>query len=306
MAGFYPDVPDNRMAYDVDGSRVVGLTTQGTILEFSQLQAEGLQNENTEQVHNGSTTQPGRSMVAVIFPELRNLSGWVYYENYDDSRPSGTRRVQVSADTTNGADGTWTTIHTYGSGDGGGAETNLARNVINGSQRVRELYRTQIRSASEVNVRGVRVGIEVATGRLDILRFAALHLYGSPSDTTDVDRLFFIETGSTNNVAPAFFDFGDVPRSSTATKTFRIRNASNSLTANSITLSRTVLFDGTPTVSGDFQFSSDGTTWSNTLSIGNLAPGTNSGTLHIRRSTAANAELGVWALRLHADASSWS
>lgn len=308
MAGFYPDVPDNRMAYDVDGSRVLALRNNGVIAELSSEAAGSLQNEASSQVDIEATGDTGRLMVAVVFPELRELDGVLYYErNTEQDYVSGTRYIQTSSDTTNGVDGTWTTRHTYSTANRGNADINLTSEPFNGPSRlVRELYRTQIIDMSVSGVRGVRVGLLEATFYPSRYRVAALHLYGSPSDTVDVDRLFFIETGSTNNVAPAFFDFGDVPRSSTATKTFRIRNASNSLTANSITLSRTVLFDGTPTVSGDFQFSSDGTTWSNTLSIGNLAPGTNSGTLHIRRSTASNAELGVWALRLHADANSWS
>lgn len=309
MAGFYPDVPDNRMAYDVDGSRVLALRNNGVIAELSSGTVSAIQNEASSQADIGVTGDEGsRLMVAVVFPELRELKGVLYYERITDPiYCQGTRYIQTSSDTTNGVDGTWTTRHTYSTANNGHADVNLSSGSFTGPSRlVRELYRTQIINISISGVRGVRVGMLAVTFFPDRYRVAALHLYGSPSDTTDVDRLFFIETGSTNNVAPAFFDFGDVPRSSTATKTFRIRNASNSLTANSITLSRTVLFDGTPSASNDFQFSSDGTTWSNTLSIGNLAPGTNSGTLHIRRSTASNAELGVWALRLHADAISWS
>jgi hypothetical protein len=64
--------------------------------------------------------------------------------------------------------------------------------------------------------------------------------------------------------------------------------------------------DTTPTVVGQHMLSTDGTTFTSTITIPDLAPGAISGVLTLRRTTPSDAVLSVWDLRLSAVAASWA
>ncbi len=106
-------------------------------------------------------------------------------------------------------------------------------------------------------------------------------------------------------VGPAHFDWGDAPRSSSADKTFRIKNLSGTLTANDVSVSLNALTDTTPSVPGQHLISYDGGPFQAQVDIGDLGPGAISDVLTLRRVTPDNAVLSLWSFRIFAAADSW-
>ena len=100
-------------------------------------------------------------------------------------------------------------------------------------------------------------------------------------------------------------DWGDTVRGTSADRTFRVKNNSATLTANSIQLSTTVLTNTTPSLVNQFEYS-DGGAFAQTLDIGNLAPGAISPLITVRRNTDISATLSVWTARIDIEPTSWS
>lgn len=223
------------------------------------------------------------------FSEPRTINGY-FAAGYAQVGPYSSAYMDVSTDTTNGVDGTWTRVHT-------------ANGIV--TSDIRSYYRTSINTVGpSTDVRGVRIRFQ-QLGSTAGSMFGMAHLYGSIQTATNPDRLAIWDATLDQPISGAFFDLGDVERSSTASKTFRVKNVSSTLTAQGINLNYDALYDGTPTVVSGLSSSPDGSTFTSTLNIGDLAPGATSGVLTMRISLPANAPLGVWAPRLKADATSW-
>lgn len=282
MAGNYPDVPGHRMALDKDGTAMYYISTANAFTAITTANVKSLNDETN------TAYSPGPGTIAAIFPELRDISGYYFLNNDNTGRAAsgGWNAIEVSPNTTNGFDGTWTAI-----------ATNVA---LGGNSNVNPNYRTNITATSQTNVRGIRS--YSATGG----NVAAFHVYGSPSSGQNPDRLVLWHPTLDQAAGGAYLDWGNVPQNTTADRQFRIKNISSSLTANNITLSLDALSDATPTNVSQHVLSSDGVTFSATLPIGNIAPNTISPVYTLRRVTAANAALSIWALRFNADATSWS
>jgi hypothetical protein len=124
--------------------------------------------------------------------------------------------------------------------------------------------------------------------------------------TTPDDNLVLYDSASDERVGAAYFDFGDVRQTSSADKQFRVHNNSVAQTASTITISCETLTDTTPSVPPQFTFSTDGTTFSATVTIASLAPGATSSALTVRRVTPSNATLSLWWARIVASAGSWA
>lgn len=275
MAGNYPDVPSWRMAYDRDGTQV--FTVDPGTGAITQVSSASISNMNDEDGDDFLT----HLKVAVLFPELRDLDAfWIWYYWIGWSQP------QVSVDTTNGFDGTWTSLGS----------------ITGQNDALQPHYRTNIQSTTALGIRGIRFqgGSGAAT-----TRFIALHLYGEPAPGENPDRLMIVKADADERVAPAFFDWGNVPRGSTADKTFRVKNLSPTLTASSIRVAMEAPTNASPSTPGQHSLSTDGTNFLAQVNIGNLAPGAISGPITLRRSMATNAQLGLHAFRLFAEAASW-
>lgn len=284
MAGNYPDVPGYRMAIDRDGSTVVFISSTNIITQLTPAQVTASVNEGTDAYVLSSS---GGQLV-VIFPELRDLVGYFMQNNDNTSRGAsgGWNSIQVSTDTTNGLDGTWTTI---------------ATNVLIGQNNTTvPQYRTGITTTSQLGIKAIKGNINTG-GNL-----TALHLYGSIASGQNPNRLALWHPTLDQQITAAYFDWGDVKQGTSATTTFRVKNLSSTLTANSITLSLSALTDTSPTNVSQHTLSSDGITFSATASAGTLAPGTISGVMSLRRSLSNSAALSLWALRVTAVAGSWT
>lgn len=183
---------------------------------------------------------------------------------------------------TNGTDGTWNSFP-------------VSIPLTNGEWR----------DPQAVTVTGVRSIRGSVTGGSGGGWISGLHLYGTYAAGEDVDRLEFWHP-TLDQRAPAInFDLGDVPRGTTTDKQFRIKNLSDTLTANGIVLSADSLTDTTPSFEAMHTFSTTGT-YTGTLNIGTLSPGQISSVVTVRQVVPIGAQLSKWTTRLRAEPTSWT
>src|SRR5689334_14374135 len=118
MAGSYPDVPGKRFRYEEDGTIWFGYDP--ALVHFDPQVATNKQ-LNDESVIGGDfyvsspwidpSNRHNISKFGLLFPEKRDLMG--VFAGFIDAGTGHTLRIQnfaVSHDTTNGLDGTWTTV----------------------------------------------------------------------------------------------------------------------------------------------------------------------------------------------------
>lgn len=275
------NAPASRLAYDRDGSIGVGVTAAGAITALTQTHLQALNDES-----EGTFDLSSQSRLALIFSEPIDIKA-VFLALSATTACA----ISTSKDTTTGIDGAWTA------------------QVANASylRDVRPQYRiasqiTPLISGSEsLAVRGIRFtfGSNVSIG------FRAVHVYGDLAASATTDRLSFYQVAAGAEVGPTHFDWGNVPRASSANKTFRIKNLSTTKTAQGVEVFPEGLTPGVPSVPGMLLLSTDGVTFTPSVSLGNLAPGASSGTITVRRVVPSNAQVSVWSARLVADAVAW-
>lgn len=289
MAGNYLDVPNYRFAYDRDGTVATLWNFAVGGVELTDPEMATLNDEDVDTyapflVYSGGVDWA----LSFVFPELRTISGyWIATAVGGAFNADGP--VQVSEDTTNGFDGTWTTLAT-----------------VNRSSVIHPDYRTSIDLVADTGIRGIRFRWTLAGVGSHAAVFYAVHLYGHIPLDESVDRLVMWHPTLDEELPPAYMDWGDVPRGSTEDRDFRVKNLSATLTAEDIDVGIEAPSDTTPSVAGQHTFSDDGVTFTGSLAIGDLAPGALSDVLTVRRITPSNATLSLWTARIIADADSWS
>ena len=287
MAGTYPDAPGHRIPYDRDGSTGFRLNKDSSI---TTLTAANLQALNNEGVSDGVNTQPldggQNNYFGVVLPHKVDLVGALASHN-KGSGQSTLGVLQTSPDTTNGSDGTWTT----------------RLNPIPDSADSAAAYRDSISSVSVTGIVGVRVqcGQDGSSGVTSTLR--AFHLYTSAPPNESAGLKLYHPVNATP-VTGANFDWGDVARSTSADKQFRVHNPS-ALTAQSVALTTEALTGATPAVTSQHTFSFAGGAFDTTVNIGNISPGATSGVITVRRTIPSGAALGRWWHRIVAAAGSY-
>lgn len=291
MAGSYVDVPGRRIPYDRDGT--IGLaynSTDGNYQLWTTGQLQALNNEATSGLSSdGLDTANNNSDVryyTLIFPALMDIAGW--YINVNTTSGWTRLGIETSADTTNGIDGIWTSR--VGSG------------FPVSTTGVIPTYRSEINAVSWAGVKAIRIQWTSFSGG-GPPAWSAIHYYGSLSAAAP--RLALWHPTLDQEVTGAYFDWGDVPTSTSATRDFRVKNLSTTQTAQSVGLTMEALYDTSPTVVGQHTFSPDGTTFTSTLNIGSLAPSAISSVLTLKRTTPSNASLSLWAARIIALPGAW-
>ena len=282
MAGLYPDVPDHRMSLDKDGTQMFSII--GGVP--AQLSAANVISVNDETAGGPQLWgQSGSGYFFILFPEKRDVTAYFMQSTYNTDNMTA---AQVSTDTTNGVNGTWTSI---------------ATRAFNPTMTPN--YRTQLTSITGA---GGIVGMRflVSSGAPSGGFFVSAHVYGTITAGQNPDRLALWHPTLDAQVGAAYFDWGDAQRGSTADRTFRVKNLSPTLSANAVTCSTDALTDTSPTVVSQHTLSADATTFAATASAGTLAPGTISGVMTLRRTISNTATLSLWALRVNAAAASWS
>lgn len=303
--GNYPAPPGPRMAYDRDGSQAAYINEVGTVTQYTAAQMKTLNDESSSNLESGTpAAEKAYSMLAVVFPEPRNLAGYFFgVIGYLDSMPSSgpppatgygdfhVVSAQVSTDSTTGVDGTWSDLTPFG---------------FSADSAVSPAYRQQIQAVSFAGVKAFRmrmwVGNSAAFGRK---YFRALHLYGAPAATSDRLELWHPTLDEPLSNYASWFDWGERPRDSTATKTFRVKNLSSALTANTITVGMDALTDATPSYAAMHKFSYGATVDAATITIPSLPPTAMSDVITIKQILDPASVIGVWAQRITATAGAW-
>lgn len=290
MAGNYPDPPGHRMAIDKDGTIGVIVSPLGVVTQLSGPTVVGL-NDESGAFPSGHPSFGGGSVpwyMVLIFPELRDVSG-VFISEDTGAIMHNRGSIEVSPDSTWGLDGSWSTA-IAASGDV----------VVWDGQN----YRTGVLATSQIGVRAIRYGI--TGGSSNAARITSFHVYGDRSAGANPNRLEIWDPSVDQKIAAVALDWGNVPRSSSEDRTFRVKNMSASLTANDIVIGFDALTDTSPSVPGQHLLSADGLSFASTEDIASLAPGAISPVFHLRRVTPSNATLGLWVARLNATATTWS
>ena len=277
------------MAYDRDGSVGFMLNVNNAVTQLSTAQMQALNNESTDG-YGFPNPSPGFGQlqaIGLIFPQPHDLV------DYFVCAPTGNtdatvNRIDVSADTTTGADGTWTQVTAA---------------MVN-SQTVTPQYRNAIQAISEPGIKGIRFFFKFNSS--DSITVQAVHLYGDITAGDEGDILQVWSPTTDARISGSALDFGDVPRSNVSQKQFRLKNRSATKTANNVVVGLEALTDGTPSLGSQHQFSLDGSTWASTVTVTAIAPGAISPIVYVRRSTDAAAALSVWAARVTAVAGSWT
>lgn len=277
MAGFYPDVPANRLAYHLDGTVVLLKDSSNGLTDITGSSV----NLNDEDASSLVYATPYNAVI-FLFPALRNIQA--YFASYDRNASSfnpGT--LQASSDTTNGLDGTWSTV--------------VNPWVVTENSVVPD-YRNSIDAGAASMIKALRFNYTHGGYSYNL---RALHLYGTIPLTENPDRLIFWEPINNNETPGPYFDWGDIPRGTASTKQFRIRNNSATQVANSITISASAA-----TYTMAVEFSTDNVSFASSINIGNLASGATSSILYVRRTVPAGEPLRVQAVRMSAVAGSWT
>lgn len=290
MAGSYPDAIGARFPYDRNGSvGIIYNTGSGVISEISQSIMTGINDEGSAGSQlslSGGSTQ---YWVGFIFPTPIDLAGYfILWRGTKSQWTDGP--IQVSNDTTNFMDGTWTQI---------AASHTTTSPVTPG-------YRTSQTTLSAAGVKAIRFRYTSGGGAISY-GWAAVHIYGKPSTTTDRLELWHPTLDQPLSDTPAYFDYGDVSRGTGALeRDFRIKNLSTALTASSITVGVEALTDGSPSYVSQTEFRYNGGAYGPTAILGALGPGGISAPFTAKLDTVPTAALGLWAQRYYAQAGSWS
>lgn len=261
----------------MDGTVGALITSGGSITTLTATQLQSLNDEND------STTVPSpgtNGYTAYIFPELRDVVALFF------SHSTGNATLQTSTNTTNGFDGTWTTVLA--------AAARTAATQPN--------YRTGIETAIASGIKSIRA-LSSSTGAP-----RTFHVYGNNASlSADKLELWHPTLDQPLYQTPALLDAGDLMRNSSTDLTFRVKNLSASLTANTVTVSAQALTDASsPTMVSGISFDFNGGGFGPTASVAALTPGTISALFTLRHTVPSNAVLGLWSQRVVASAASWS
>lgn len=319
MAGSYPDAPFRRMAYDEDGSifwyaAATALTYTSTILpgvERTVVEKGYTNNERTlsaagERITTGGGGGSLHWAFHVIFPELRDIYGLNFWSMAANVNPNGNFQdlpdpyeIQVSADTTNGISGTWTSLW---------ATSTYPMDTPIYTYTWDHWYRVGIVSSSPLPVTGkraIRWLQPIPNGLIANSQFHHIHIYGDKATGATPDRLLFIDW-DTGLEFTAPLDWGDVPRGTVLHHEIKIKNNSATLTANTIVLDFEAL---TGTSDTWHTISDSGGAFGGTANVASLAPGASypAADVYTIKLTVGDAEnLGLQACRLQATTVSWT
>lgn len=291
MAGSYPDAPSNRMVLDRDGTQIYRIDSFNQLFQLSAGDVQTVNDETSNGFSTGTggvaalTPTTGVTLV-VLFPEKRNVLG--YYLNAGVAASGDLAAAEVSTNTTNGVDGTWTAV-----------------TAVDHNEAVSPGFRSKIQAINALGVRGIR--FRWIGGASTAHPSVSLHLYGVIAAGESPHRLEFWHPTSDARIGGAYFDWGDTPRSSSADRSVRVKNVSTTKTAHDVEVSFNALTDGIPSVTSQFTVSENaGVSFTASVELGSIAPGGFSPVLVVRRNTTSEAALSVWEPRIVAVPGNWT
>jgi hypothetical protein len=287
----YPSPPAARLSYDQDGSLFYVRNTGISGAEASAydvlgtLQTQGNLNaiadeDYATQVSGGQWS----NAYWLIFPTQRDISHVLLMGT------GGNVNIQWSPNTTNGVDGTWTTL-------------TIAQGPNTGTRAA--MRSAMVATPTLLGVKAIRWFL--AEGGAGNAATRVLHLYGKPTATGNRLEFWHPTLDQSLRVTPAWLDWGDRVRGTTQVKSVRLKNVSSSLTASGITVSVSALTEsGAPTFVSQHSLRINAGSYGSTVSIATLAPGAISQVIDIRQVLDPAASLSLWSQRLNAVATSWA
>lgn len=287
-----------------------------------------------------------KNFIAVMFPRPRNISAYFsaawnlhsYTSFWTGYTISGVLplEVQVSSDSTNGLDGTWTTVASRAHDDWrfgwqetwrgikefdedgypftsealGGTDTHdlyMPANAPYAADGPGGLGWAPIDHPAAQNVTAVRLLFPVRPPTIEDERpgsdfryaISILHLYGSYSDTTE--RLAFATPGGGELTA----SWGDVAIGETRIRPFRVRNHGAQIARDVNVTNQHTYRGNTNTASWAIWYSLDQKTWFPSLELGDIPAGGLS-VLAYARMRPVPGTVGLRFARMHATAQEWS
>lgn len=288
MSGNYPSPTARRINYDLDGTRLFYKNANVAVpvlTEDNSLMAN-MNNESTGTtpvitLQWNSVTNPGHApFILFKFPNPVNITGIKGWQG-------GVVTVAASSDTTNGVDGTWTAGTGYTPATAGYQKEWSRAGTIT--------------PQAFVGVRWLR--LSMAMGSTGARTVGKVLIYGGPAAASD--SLEFWHPTLDEIIPVDQFEFGDRPRGTGATRDFRIKNLSTILKAVDISITRSIITDGSPSVPGFHTFSLDGVTWLGSLDIGDLDPGAISPVITLKQDVPTNAVLWLWQMVVTATPNTW-
>ena len=337
----YPTPPGTRIPYDLDGTVAIAqATVSRDWIEIPQTSLKYLNAERSGgafSLYNDALQWNGGSVVltlVLIFPTPIRLQGVTpigFSSTFPATQKNWRRfRVETSVNSTNGVDGDWVEVlpQSAWSATIPNAEALTANSLLTGSPASgltvlgpsfgdsyrysvsdRTMGYEAVSGPATLDVAAVRVsGTSPGgfSGTLADYGGMYIHLYGYPEPLSPIDHLDFWQSDLDLRIAADTMDWGDVPISSTADKSFRIKNSSSTKVARMITITGSpATSPSSPSVAGFLLFSLDGVTWRSQITLGSIAPGSVSSEVMIRRVVPFNAMLSNWTPRVTATVERW-
>lgn len=287
MAGYYPDAPDHKVFYNDDGTVIFTQSTAGGATQ-PLIGGDDHNRLNGEDPWANAAAMSSANRTGFVFPRSMNIVG-VFVSTNSGGLADNSGILRTSTDTATGSDGTWSVAtSSLGISTGGDPSYNLR-------------WRTHVQTVSCLGISGLTISTPNSQGSA-----RSLHLYGRPAAGPNPDRLRFWHPTTDTEVLGSYFDYGDMTQGKTSTVQFRIKNSSTTKTANNITIADDAITVPAPSLATQTTFSSDGSSFSATVNIGNLAPGVLSPVLHARIALMTNARVGPWRQRYKATPIAWT
>lgn len=292
MAGSYPDNPSRRFAYDEDAtvvlvvksngsSSVVGVPPSIPYLNATLGERHDLNDEDYATSYGAGSPTNAVVYVTMLFPEQREIDGILHVTDGDTNGQSHT--AAKSEDTTNGFDGSW---------------VDLALADLHNISWTSDFYRDNIESQAESNV----IGLMFKVSGIPFSRHRLIHLFGTLTPGGTPDRLIFLDPDNSDAEFTKPLDFGDVPRGQTQVDTFKVKNASSTVSADTVQVTAEDLYLG---AGGWYTFSDDNISFSASLALGNISA---SGTVlvYVKQIVPDAQTPGVYVARVKANQAAWS
>lgn len=270
----YPQVPvARRQPLTRIGARFFRAISANSIIEGSLSDVENIDDETNSQ----GLASNGVQYYALRMPYQFDLSAL-----YIASPSNALNGLQVSDDSSNGWDGSWSNLSNAGQ----------SRDVVN-------TWRNGIQSFTATGINWLRIRNNTNSTN-NAGRVRAFHVFGGWSPASNVDRLEFWHPTLNEPLDGTYFNFGNIVQGYDYEREFRIKNRSPFLLAKNVTL-------GLYRQNSVMEYSADGgATWFAALTIGDIvADDIVTTVFKVRRVVSPTANLGVGAGVLTCVADSW-
>lgn len=305
--GYYDDPPSRRMAFDQDGTIVLGVRGDlSEVYEFTESDRIAINNESEDSINlfEGS----GSMYLTFIFPERRNVTHYyaAWNKTYHYADIAGDV-VQWSNDTTNGMDGTWTTTAVSWQTNTDNADGATSPRTTPGFPDMR----TQLNSLPVSGVKAIRFRcVTTSFAGVNSYRIFSHHLYGHKAAGETPHRMDFVFFDASDILQD--LDFGDQARNTerywspssvlNVGGALYLRNRSPSLVATDVSLT---VEDLTGDMTSNITISLNDTSYATQANWPAIQPQQMVGPIYVKHKVPINEPLGLQTCRLRITVGSW-